>query len=313
MSQQSSLERNTESQSLTPTALINLFELDLSPIGDPTQLFFVDATSAGYQPIVFNGVSYFPFPCQLKAAGYNGQGSIVRPELSVSNINGFVSNLLLQNQDLVGATLIWTRVFARFIDAVNFPNGVSPYTPDPTAAYAPEVYYVYQKKSENQQSVVWEMATSFELDGRNLPSRTVLANSCVWRYREVGTCGYSGPPIADVNNNLFSGPQYGFNALNNRGTWSATNVYSKQDYITIFSTNQSLLNVPLVYVCLNNGVSGQQNSPLIAGSNNWINDGCGKMFTSCRIRFPYPQPLPIGTFVGVARKQLVQGVNTNSQ
>lgn len=283
---------NAESMSLTPTALLNLFVLDLSPIGIATQYYFVDGTSSNYQSIVFGGETYIPFPVQLTEQGYDGQGGIIRPKLSVSNVNGFVSNLLLQDQDLVGANVIWTRVYARFVDAVNYPGGISPYTPDPTAAYAPEIYYINRKTKENQTEVEWELATSFELDGRKLPSRTCLANICQWRYRESSTCGYAGAPIADVNNNLFSGPPYNFGSLNSRGTWSASATYAQQDWVTIYTQNQALLNIPLVFVCLANGVVGQSNSPLVSANINWVQDGCAKNLAGCRIRFPFNPVAP---------------------
>lgn len=298
---------NAESMSLTPTALLNLFVLDLSPIGIPTQYYFVDGTSCNFQPIIFGGTQYIPFPVQLTEQGYDGQGGIIRPKLTVSNVNGFISNLLLQNQDLVGANIIWTRVFARFIDAANYPGGISPYTPDPTAAYAPEIYYINRKNKENQQLVEWELATAFELDGRRLPSRTCLANICQWRYREVGTCGYSGAPVADVNNNLFAGPPYSFGSLNPRGTWSASATYARQDWVTIFTQNQALLNVPLVFVCLTNGTTGQSNSPLVPGTGNWVQCACAKNLAGCRIRFPFPAVLPIGAYPGLTRSPFTAG------
>lgn len=301
---------NAESDSLTPTALLNLFELDMSPIGIPTQLYFIDQTNSNYKPVVFGGTTYIPFPIIINDAGYDGQGSIVRPKLQVSNINGFVSNLLLQNQDLVGSNIIWTRVFARFIDAVNYPNGVSPYTPDPTAAYAPETYFINRKTKENQQLVEWELSSSFELDGRRLPNRLQLANFCQWRYREIGTCGYTGAPIADINNNLFAGPPYNFSSLSNKGIWSASTTYNQQDYVTLYSANQSLLNVPQVFVCLTNGTVGISNNPFIAGNPNWVQDACPKTLAGCRFRFPYPTVLPFGAYPGITSSPFVAGYST---
>lgn len=251
-----------------------------------------------------------PFPVQITSTGYDGQGGIVRPKLSVSNIRGFVSNLLLQNQDLVGANVIWTRVYARFIDAINFPNGVSPYTPDPTASYAPEIFYIFQKTAENQQLVTWELATAFELTGKKLPNRIILANLCQWRYRDPTTCGYSGPPLADSNNNLFSGNPYNFNSLNSRGTWSSSNIYNRQDYVTIFSTTQGLLGVPQVFVCLNDGVTGLDNTPLMLNNVNWVQDSCAKNLQGCRFRFSWPQTLPFGAMPGVASSPYIAGYST---
>lgn len=278
----------------------------------PDKYYFVDGTNCNYQPIVFDGVSYMPFPIIMTEAGYNGQGSIVRPKLQVSNVGGFVSNLLLQGQDLVGANIIWTRVFARFIDAENYPGGVSPYTPDTTAAYAPEIFYIFQKTKENQQLVEWELATSFELTGRKLPSRPQLANICSWRYREKGTCGYSGPPISDSNNNLFSGPPYNMPTLTDQGMWSPFIVYTRGDYVTTFSNNQALQGVPLVFVCLTTGSTGTQDSPLIINNTRWVGDNCSKTLAGCRPRFPFPAVLPFGGWPGLTVSSYVAGYSTTN-
>lgn len=300
---------NAESQSLTPTAMLNLFILDMAPIGVNTQFFFVDMTNSNYQPVVFNGTTYIPFPIIMKDFGYDGQGGITRPKVSVSNINGFVSNLLLQNQDLVGATISLIRVFARFIDAVNFPNGVSPYTPDPSAAYDPEIYYINRKTEETQVSVSWELATAFELDSRKLPSRTCLAQFCQWRYREVGTCGYAGAPVSDINNNLFSGPPYNLAVLTPQGLWSSTTAYAPGDWVSIFSTNQALLGVPQVYVCL---VGNLNVSPFLAGNTTWVQDACAHTLLPCRARFPGTAVLPFGGFIGLTTNPYIAGYSTQN-
>lgn len=303
---------NSESQSLTPTALLTLVELDMSPIGVNTQLFFTDMTTSLYKPIVWQGETFTPFPLQVKELGYDGQGSLVRPKLTVSNINGFVSNLLLQNQDLVGATVSIIRVFARFIDAVNWPNGVSPYTPDPNAGYAPEVFFINRKTEENQAQVSWELSSSFELDSRKLPSRVMLAQFCSWRYREIGTCGYAGGPVADVNGNLFTGPPYNISVFTNRGAWSVANTYNQGDYFTIYSPQQSLLGVPLVYLCLSNGVSAPNNNPLVAGNTNFVQDACQKVLNACRSRFGWPATLPFGGFGGLTRSPRIFGASNEN-
>jgi lambda family phage minor tail protein L len=303
---------NQESQSLAPTSLLTLFELDLSPISVNTQFYFCDMTTSSYQPITYAGTTYVPFPIQIKEMGYDGQGSLVRPKIQVSNINGFVSNLLLQNQDLVGANVSITRVFARFIDAVNWPNNISPYFPDPNAAYAPEVFFINRKTQENQQIVEWELSSSFELDNRKLPSRTMLAQFCSWRYREPGTCGYSGVPLTDVQGNLFTGPPYNLTTFTNRGVWSAANTYNQGDYFTIYSAQQSLLNVPLVYVCLQNGVAAPNNNPFVAGNPYFVQDACSKVLAQCRLRFPYPSVLPFGGWLGLVRSPYVLGASTQN-
>lgn len=287
-----------EGSSFTPSTLMSLFVLDGTNIGMEAPFEFLDGTSTSYTPVIFGGVSYIPFPIQAKGFAADGTGKIPRPTLVASNINGFVSNLLLQNQNLIGARVIRRRVWARFLDNINWPNG-NPYgTPDPTAAYPDETWYVNRKITENQQTVEWELGSLFEVDGVKLPRRQVNANICGFKYRDPNTCGYSGVPIADRNGMLFVGGTgtYGL-TLNSRGTYSATATYNAGDYATIYSTLPQFINLPIVYVCVVNGTTGNANSPL---NNNsaWVQDACPKSIAGCKLRFPIT--LRFGGFPGVS-------------
>ncbi len=53
----------------------------------------------------------------------NGKGSSARPSLTVSNLFGLVTGMAEDLQSLVGATVVRRRVYARFLDAVNFVAG----------------------------------------------------------------------------------------------------------------------------------------------------------------------------------------------
>lgn len=249
------------------------------------------------QPLVFNSTTYTPFPIAVEGMGYDGKGSPVRPKLTASNINGFTSNLLLQYQNLIGARIIRRRVFARYIDAVNFPGSVNPYgTPDPTAAYPDEVWFINRKITENQQIVQWELATLFEVDGIRLPKRTVQAGVCPFKYRDPNTCGYSGPPIADRNNKVFGAGGYGL-TLVNQGLYNPVTSYNAGDYVYLFSPLPQLAGVPLYYVCVTSGTAGV--SPL-SGASSWQADSCPRTILACKLRFPN-QALRFGGYPGCAQ------------
>ena len=292
---------NAESMRFTPSTLVSLFILNGQNIGLQTIFYFCDGAASNYQPIIFNGVSYAPFPILATKFGNDGTGKPVRPTLTASNINGYVSQLLLNNQNLIGAMFIRQRVFARFLDAANWTNGVNPWgTPNPTAAYPQEIWYVNRKVQENQQIVEWELASLFETDGLKLPRRQMMANVCAWKFRDPLTCGYSGVPLADKNNIPFIGSFYGFSSLNNRGVWSSSTSYNAGDYVYITSTIPQFSGLPIFYVCLKNGTSGTLNSPLNS-SSNWVQDSCSKTLNGCRIRYPSPTILRIGAYPGIAQ------------
>ncbi len=60
----------------------------------------------------------------------NGKGSSTRPSLTVSNLYGMVTGMAEDMQSLVGGTVVRRKVYARFLDAVNFVNGNSDADPE---------------------------------------------------------------------------------------------------------------------------------------------------------------------------------------
>ncbi|VDZ01973.1 phage minor tail protein [Escherichia coli] len=60
----------------------------------------------------------------------NGKGASARPTLKVSNLHGMVTGMAEDLQSLVGGTVVRRKVYARFLDAVNFVNGNSDADPE---------------------------------------------------------------------------------------------------------------------------------------------------------------------------------------
>ena len=296
---------NREATLLAPTALINLYILDLNPIGVNEIIYAHDGASSSrnFAAIVFAGQSYMAFPVLLESMAYTGDGSVPRPKLHLSNINGFISQFLLQNQDIIGAKITRRRVFARFLDAVNFPGGVSPYTPDPTAAYPDEIFFLNRKITENRMTVSFELATAFELDGVKLPNRPLLALICPIRYRDPTTCGYSGPPISDSANNTFHG-FYGITGFNNKGTYATGVQYYAGDYVTTSSPLSQMVGIPFVYVANQAGISTPLNGPGTQKTMFYA-DSCSHSVAGCKLHYPSPLPLKHGGFPGLSRAQFI--------
>lgn len=296
----------SEAVKFSPTALLDLFVLDGTAIGLSTPYYFTNTTNELQQPVVFNGVSYTPFPIAMTDASLDGKGNIPRPKLTVSNINGFVSALLLQNQQLNGATIIRRRVWAKFIDAVNFPGGVSPYSPNPSAAYPDEPWIVNRKVTENPQIVTWELSSPISLQNIKLPRQQIIANICAapTKYRDMKTCGHNGNPISDGKNKVFGAGGYGF-TLSNKGSYNAATTYNQGDYVTVYSSLPQFAGIPILYVCSVNGTVGI--NP-VGNTTNWIIDQCAKTPAACKLRFGNPaasgiadQPLRGAFYPGVAR------------
>ena len=182
-------------QSTAPGAIIELYELQLNVLQHgvaDTYRFHSGANLNASGEVVWAGNSYMRFPIEADGFSYNGKGSLPRPTLRVANLTGVITALLLSLPNgLEGAKVTRIRTLARYLDAVNFPGGVNPYgTPDPTAAFPAEIYYIDRKASENRDAVEFELAAAFDLASVRAPKRQCV-NLCQWVYRGA-ECGYSG-------------------------------------------------------------------------------------------------------------------------
>ncbi|EKI4506453.1 phage minor tail protein L, partial [Escherichia coli] len=177
------------------------------------------------QPVVWQGVTYEPWP--IKASGFDktGQGTLPRPKIQVSNFAGTVSAEVQANDDLVGCRIIRKMTLARFLDAVNFKDG-NP-TADPNQHFPDEMWFIEQKTLETHQVVEFELSSVFDLMGVQLPYRQIIKNTCPWKYRGP-ECGYTGPYF-DKNNQQtsMSGADYctkRYDACNARRNYFADGV-----------------------------------------------------------------------------------------
>lgn len=289
---------NKEGFLFNPSQLISLYELDGSNIGLSVIYRFYAGTNEMNRPITFDGNEYMAFPVFAEGFEMDGKGSLPRPKISVSNINGFISNIILQNENIIGAVFKRIRVYARFLDAVNFPNGKNPYgTPDPEAGYTPDIFYINRKANENAQVVQFELISQIELENVSLPRRTILASICPFRFRDPASCGYAGAPLTDVNNKSFT-LGYGF-TLTDEGEYDPSATYNEGSYVYIESEMIKTLGEITLYVCKANGVTGIENGPL-KKPENWLVDACSKSTLGCKIHFPNGT-LPFGGFPGVGR------------
>jgi lambda family phage minor tail protein L len=184
-------------QKLDPGHLVELFKIDLLPIGIDEQYYFHNGVNELGTDVTWDGQVYTRFPIEAEGFERNGSGSQPRPKLRVANITGLIGQLARDNQDLVRAKVTRMRTFLKYLDAVNFTGGVNP-TADPTVAFPEEIWYVDQKVSANMVLVEWELAAATDLTNVLLPRRQCIQNVCTWRYRSA-ECSFSGGAVADIN------------------------------------------------------------------------------------------------------------------
>lgn len=186
---------SSEIQKLAPSAVVELFELDSTSIGGEIIRFHA-GTNELRQNVIWQGNTYLRYPVQADGFEVNANGQLPRPKLTVSNVLGTVTALILAYQDLLGCKVTRKRTLAKYLDAANFEGGVNP-TEDDTAAFPDDVYYIDRKASETKDYVSFELASVLDLAGVKLPRRQIIQNLCVWQYRGA-ECGYSGPPTFDT-------------------------------------------------------------------------------------------------------------------
>lgn len=196
-------------QGVAPSGIIELFTLETFANlhgSASTYRFHAGANArATNGQVVFNGNSYLRYPVEATGFEYNGQGQLPRPTLRVANLVSTMTALLQAvnafnpGNDLLGAKVTRIRTLIKYLDNANFEGGTNPYgTPDPTAEFPRDVFYISRKAFENRDTVEFELAAAFDLQNVRAPRRQVIANICQWTYRGDG-CGYTGDGYFDAD------------------------------------------------------------------------------------------------------------------
>ncbi|HAX2133753.1 TPA: phage minor tail protein L [Escherichia coli] len=167
-------------------------KIDLTEVGGERYFFCNEQNEKG-EPVTWQGRQYQPYPIQGSGFELNGKGTSTRPTLTVSNLYGMVTGMAEDMQSLVGGTVVRRKVYARFLDAVNFVNGNSYADPEQEVISR---WRIEQCSELSAVSASFVLSTPTETDGAVFPGRIMLANTCTWTYRG-DECGYSGPAVAD--------------------------------------------------------------------------------------------------------------------
>lgn len=263
---------------LQTSAVIHLYVLDATALGGGI-LRFAPTSGAADEPartITWRGEEYTPWP--IEAAGFElkSQGTLPRPQLRVANVMGTFTALCLAHQDMVGARFIRKRTFAVYLDG-------SP-TADPLAAFPDDIFRIEKKSYEDKNSVEFELVTSLELEGVNLPRRTVQSQTCSFQYRDP-YCGFAkNKAIANSEDVAFPTVQ------RFKGMWGPGVAYEIGDVVF-----RQLTPIIKRYYLAHAASTGVE--PPV--STYWREDLCSLTLRGCKRRFNTdPLGLPFGGFPG---------------
>ena len=176
-------------QSLEPSAIIELFELQLTEAvnGIDATYYYHAGTNELSANIVFNGITYAAYPIEVDGFEVSTKGTLPRPSMKIANANNAISALLVLYNPLQ-AKVTRIRTCKKFLDSENFSTFNA--TADPTAKFEDEIWYLDRVANETPELVEFELTSKLDLRDVGLPRRQVL-EVCPWKYRG-DECGYQG-------------------------------------------------------------------------------------------------------------------------
>lgn len=188
----------TDAQKLEQDVLVEMFEIDLREYGEGIHRFSPGPVEG--EPVEFNGYQYKTVPIKAEGFKWDGQGTAPTPTLTVSVMTPGLSSLIRNGGDLLGSEVKRIRTYRRYLD-----DGL---TPDPEARFPTEVYAIERKVRQNSVMAEFELAVSFDQEGKKIPGRQVIRDTCTHTYRHWDgdkfsyksvTCPYAGENFFKAN------------------------------------------------------------------------------------------------------------------
>lgn len=149
-------------------------------------------------PIIFGGVTYSAWPCQVEGIEFDSSGQPTNPTLSVGNIDGSISSLCLFFDDLLQAKVTIRQTLSKYLDSANFTE-INP-DADPTQQIV-ETWYIDSKTQEDNETVSWKLSSPGDVSGQIIPAR-LITTTCEWALRgeyRGPDCQYMGAAMFDLN------------------------------------------------------------------------------------------------------------------
>lgn len=221
---------NADVQDLSINGEIRLYELDARLYGgeifrfhammdwsDWDLLMSIDANATletsrtlEHQIVYWQGNPYSPLPMEVANIDITSSGKAATVNLTMSNTwdgqIGALSAYCRLFQDFRNCPVVVINTFAKYLDAVNFPNGVNPSASNKCKK---QMFYVDQKTSENITQVSFDLTDPMNLTGVKIPLRDISAY-CHWAlrggYRSGEGCTYMGSKMFDKDDNPTDDP-----------------------------------------------------------------------------------------------------------
>lgn len=172
---------------------VDLYILDLSNWGITIPRRYANQVWPDNTPIRWGGNEYEPAAIQLSGQQASTDTTL-QAKLSIGNVDGIPSTLLLNYDDLRGAKITWIQTKAKHLDQGNDPD------PDARIDYA--TFTVQRVSTENELVVELDLSYGEDLVNLVLPQQFLSATVCIHFYREGSDqCPFSGAAVSDAYQN----------------------------------------------------------------------------------------------------------------
>jgi len=304
----------SEAASLSPSALITMFEIDIGSLGFSRGIISDEDVRNEYQTvfrlhnsvrlttnsIIWRGKEYIAAPIEADGFEITSKGTLPTPKLRMTVSDDGIPHLtifknkILELGDIVGAKVTRIRTFAKYLDAENFINLKYPDGFYPSNTELPrDIFYIDRKSLENKNTIEYELATFFDIENIKLPGRLVVANACGAKYRGHG-CLYeydarrNSYEHGEVGNSTL--PTYAPPIANDKNEKFSTllsgiNIIDIGEYQPgVYQSGQSVYinrnNLNYYFVC-----KGKDVETPPPNLRYWMSDACSKSVLGCELRF----------------------------
>jgi lambda family phage minor tail protein L len=184
---------------LDPDSFVDLFEIY---VDESSGILRFHAGKNFNNFIIYKGNRYTAAPIEYGGFEFSSDGKQSRPTIKIANINGVITDVIKNKNDLINCSLKRIKIFVKNLDDVNFSDNINPYYGYRAKRYGPdnygtpfleETYVINRKTQENKYSIDFQLSSPIDYENQSLPNRKISDNLCSWNYRGCG-CNYGKIP-----------------------------------------------------------------------------------------------------------------------
>lgn len=188
-------------EQLREDALIDLFTID----GDTafqssgfSTLYLVSPEQSGGETVEYvdkGGTyrTYKPVPIAFGGVEITGSNKLPTPKLFIGNVDGGMTDLSRDYDDLIGFRLVRIRTYKKYLRKIGSTSQNTPSNAS-EAHFTPDIWYFNRKEQETKLGVTYQLASVFDIEGLSIPRRRMYPNYCPFAYRGPD-CQYAGSNV----------------------------------------------------------------------------------------------------------------------